>query len=172
MDARLEGILAEQLGAGLPGFAGSDARVTVRLSDQLLNQIVAATLPPGGAVKSVTITPTLGDAFDVVVALARPAFLPPFHARLTVERQAALPAEPVLVLRLTGGAGSLLKLAGPMLGGSLPLPRWARLDQDLVFVDVHALAAEYGQSAHLRYARILRLTTDERVAVITLVAAI
>jgi hypothetical protein len=172
MDPRFEAILAEQLGAGLPGLAGSDARVTIRVADDLLNRIVAASLPRDGAVKSVTITPAAGDAFAAVIALARPAFLPPIHARLTIERQPALPADPTLVLRLTGGAGSLLKLAGPMFGGSLPLPPFVRLEHDLVYVDVRALAATYGQSSHLRYARILRVTTDERVLIVTVVAAV
>ena len=172
MDARLERILAEQLGTGLSGLAGSEATVTLRLSDALVNQTIAALLPPGGRVRSATIASRAGNAFDVAVTLARPAFLPPLHARLEVERQPTLPDDPVLALRISGGGGSLLKLAGSFLGGSLPLPPGIRLEQDRVLVDLRALAAEHGQSSHLRYARTLQVTTTEQVIVVTIVAAV
>jgi hypothetical protein len=170
MDPRLEPILAEQLGAGLPGLAGSDARAAVRLSDQLVNQIAAALLPRDGAVRAVTVRARDGNAIDVSVTLAKPAFLPAMRAQLTIERQPTLPDVPVLALRIAGGAGSLLKIAGPFLSGSLP--PGVRLDHDLLLVDVRALLAEHGQSSHLSYVRDLRVTTEDGAVVVNVIAGV
>jgi hypothetical protein len=168
MDARFEAILADQLGSGLPGLAGSDARVTLRIAERLLDDIIRASMPAGGTVKTLTVAPRAGDVFDVSATL-KSAWVQPLHARLEIERQPALPDDPVLVLRLTGGAGGLLKLAGGFLATALP--PFVRLDGDRLLVDVRALAAHYGQSSLLRYARILRVTTDDGVMVVTIVAA-
>jgi hypothetical protein len=170
MDPRVAAIVTEQLGAGLPGLAGTEARMAIRLSDQLVNQLIAASLPGGGAVRSVTVQARAGNALDVTIVLARPAFLPPLHAQLAIERQPVLPADPVLALRLTGGAGSLLKLAGPWLGGALPAG--VRLDHDLVLVDVRALLASRGQASHLHYARELQVTTEASAIVVNVVAGV
>ena len=171
MDPRFEAVVAEQLAAGLRGLAGSEARAAIRLSDPLVNQVVAASLPRGGAVRAVTIHTRPGNALDVSVALARPAFLPVLNAHLRIERQPALPDDPVLVLRLTGGAGGLLKIAGPFLG-SLPLPPGVRLEHDLVLVDLRALLAAQGHASYLAYVRELRVTTEESVLVVHAVAAV
>lgn len=170
MDARLEAILAQQLGSGLSGLAGSDARVTLKLAEQFVNDAVAALLPPDGRVRAVAVAPRAGNAIGVTVTLAKPGFLPPLHATLEIDKQPALPGDPVLTLRISGGAGTLLKMAGSVVAGALP--PWARLEQDRVLVDVHAVAAAYGQSALLRYARILRVTTEDRIVVVTVVAAV
>ena len=170
MDPRLEAILAEQLGAGLPGLAGSDAHAAVRLSDQLVNQIAAALLPRDGAVRTVTLHARGGNAIDVSVTLAKPAFLPAMHVHLTIERQPTLPGDPVLALRIAGGAGSLLRMAGPLLTGSLP--PGVRLEHDLVLVDVRALLAEHGHSSHLSYVRELRVTTEEGAIVVNVAAGV
>ncbi len=172
MDPRIEAILAQQLASGLPGLAGSEARATLRLSDRLVNAFVAASLPRGGAVSAVTVSAAAGNTFDVSVTLSRPAFVPALRAHLTIERQPALPADPVLVLRLTGGAGGLMKLAGRFIGGSLPLPQGVRLDNGLVLVDIHALLAARGQSSHLAYVRELRVTTEPAVVIVQIAAAI
>ena len=163
-------LLARQLAAGLPGLAGSAAHVTLRLSAQLLNEAIAAALPPDAAVRTVTAQPRPDNGFDVVVVLRKPAFLPPLHAHLMIERQPLLPADPVLVLRLAGGAGNLLKLAGPLLGGSLKLPPGVRLQNGLVSVDLRELLAERRQARLLDYVSELHLSTEESAVVIRVAA--
>jgi hypothetical protein len=172
MDRRLEAIAAEQLADGLPGLAGSEVRATIRVADDLVNRAIAASLPPGGALRSLTIAARAGNAFDVVVDLAKPAFLPRLRATLTVVRQPMLPADPVLMLQLNGIAGPLLKLAGPILGSAMTLPPGVGLEHDVVRVDLRALLAAHGQSSHLRYARAMAVTSDEGVVLLDVVAAV
>src|SRR5207247_6574078 len=128
--------------------------------------LVAAALPSDAAVRSVTAHPRPDNGFDVTVVLRKPSFLPPLHARVTIERQPVLPADPVLALRLAGGAGNLLKLAGPLLGGSLKLPAGVRLQDDLLSIDLRALLAERGQVPLLNYVSELHVSTDESALVI------
>ena len=165
----LEAILAEQLGAGLSGLTGSAVHATIRLADALLNQIVAASLPPAAAVRAIRLASRAGNAVDVTVT-PKAALLPRMHARLEIDKQPVLPDDPVLVIRVTGGAGMLLGLASSFFAASLP--PGVRIDGSLVHVDVHAMAAAYGQSSHLRYARTLHVATDEGVVVITIDAAV
>jgi hypothetical protein len=169
MNAPLEAIAAEQLGAGLPGLAGSAAHVTMRVADALVNQILAATLPPDAPVRTVSIAARAGNAVDVSVT-PKAALLPRVHARLEIDKQAILPGDPVLALRVTGGAGMLLGLASSFLTASLP--PGVRIEGGHVLVDVRAMAAAHGQSSHLRYARTLHVAVDEGVFVITIDAAV
>ena len=168
-NAQLQAILAEQLGSGLPGLAGSALNATVRLTDALLNRIVTASLPPAAPVRAITLAALAGNAVDVHVT-PKSAILPRLHARLEIEKQATLPDDPVLVLRVAGGAGMLLGLAGSFFAGSLP--PGVRIEGSQVHVDVRAMAAAHGQSSHLRYARSLHVAVDEGVVVITIAAAV
>jgi hypothetical protein len=165
-------IVEAQLGAKLPGLAGTAAHATIRVSEVLLNQSIAAALPPTAPVKMVTAHPRADNGFDVSVALRKPAFLPPLHAHLSIERQPTLPADPILVLRLGGGAASLLKMAGPFLGGSLPLPPGIRLQDDHLFVDLRALAAARGQEGLLDYVTELHVATEDGALVVRVAGAI
>ena len=169
MNAQLEAIAAEQLGAGLPGLSGSAAHITMRVADALLNQILAATLPPHAPVRAVSVAARAGNAIDVTIA-PKAALLPRVQARLEIDKQAILPDDPVLALRVTGGAGILLGLASSFLAASLP--PGVRIDGGLVLVDVRAMAAAHGQSASLRYARTLHVAVDDGVFVITMDAAV
>ncbi len=163
--AQTQAILAEQIAAGLPGLAGSEATTVVRLTDQLLNRIIAATLPDGGNLRTLTVQARAGNILDATIVLAKPAFLPALTPRLTIERQPTLPDDPVLALRISGGAASLLKLAGPFLGSSLALPPGMRLEQDLLLIDLRALLDAHGQGSWLRFVHELVVTTQDSVVV-------
>jgi hypothetical protein len=164
--AHIQAIVAEQIAAGLPGLAGSEATAVIRLTDQLLNRIVAAALPEGGNVRTLTVQARAGNMLDATIVLAKPAFLPALNPRLTIERQPTLPDDPVLALRISGGAASLLKFAGPFLGSSLALPAGMRLEQDLLLIDLRALLDAQGQGSWLRFVRELVVTTQDSVAVV------
>lgn len=171
MDARLQAVLAAQLASRFGGLSGSDAQATLRISDRLLNQSIAAALPPNGPVRSAVVQSLKGNRLDAIVTLTRPAFLPPLHLHLAIERGFILPQEPVLVLRITGGAGGLLRFAAPMLGSS-KLPSGVRLDGDRLFVDVRAALAARGQAEMLDFVRDLQFTTEESTLVVRIAAAV
>lgn len=164
MDARLEAVLAQQMASGLPGLSGSEATTAIRLSDQLLNQIIAAALPAGGAVRTLTLHACAGNVIETTITLAKPAFLPALHPRFSIEGQPSLPANPVLTLRVTGGAATLIRLAGPYIASSLP--PGVRLNGDLVQVDVRVLMESQGQAMLFGYVRDVRVTTEESIVVI------
>lgn len=171
MDARLQAVLAAQLASRFAGLSGSDAQATLRMADRLLNESIAASLPPDGPLRSAVVHSLEGNRFDAIVTLTRPAFLPPLHVHLAIERGFILPQEPVLVLRITGGAGGLLKLAAPMLG-SAKLPPGLRLDGDRLFVDVRAALAARGHAKMLDFVRDLQFTTEDSTLVVRIAAAV
>jgi hypothetical protein len=160
MDPRLRDVLSKQQEAGFPGLAGTTVRATIRISEPLLNDVIARVLPPDGALRSVTIHPEASNRFSVRLALAKPAFLPPMNATLTVERQPRLPADPVLVLKLTGGA-AVLRLAAPAITNLGLLPAGVRMEGDHFYVDVLTLLQQHGQAHLLTYADDLQVTTEE-----------
>jgi hypothetical protein len=166
MDPRFQALLDEQIAARFAGLTGSDARLTLRISDRLMNDAIAQALVPGGAVRSV-VTHALNDnRLDAIVTLARPAFVPPLHLHVAIERGPTLPQDPTLVLRIGGGAGGLLKLVGPLLAGAVSLPPGVRLEKDAMLVDVRALLAARGLTAVLDYVRDLQITTEESAVLV------
>ena len=167
MDPRFEKVLAEQQRLRFPGISGSELGGTIRVSDQLLNQFVAASLPPDGVVRALQLRSRAGNWLNVKLSLAKPAFMPPLNFELTIDRQPELPHDPVVVLRFTGGAGAVLKLASSALERSVALPPGVRLSGDRVHVDIRALLQQRGQAALLDYVQQLCVSTEEAgVAVI------
>jgi hypothetical protein len=172
MDARLEQILSQQQAAGFPGLAGSDVNATIRLSDQLLNQLIAAFLPANGPLRSVAVRSYAGNRLDVTLTLARSAFVPPIPLTLAVDRQPMFPNDPVIAFRVTGLAGGLMYLAAPLLGRVGTLPPGVRLDGDRLLVDLHAAAQQHRQAALLTNVRQLTVTTEDGRVVCALVARV
>ena len=171
MDPRLLPILARERGARCPGLAGSGVRASLRISTALLNEAIAAYAASASMVKEVFVTPRAANHFDVRLKLAKPAFLPAFNITVAIEQQPELPANPVLVLHLTG-AGGMLRLAGPAVTSSGMLPPGVRLDADRVFIDVHEIARHHGQAELLDYAEQLEVTTEEGSLILQLVARV
>ncbi|HTI38502.1 MAG TPA: hypothetical protein VL484_13120 [Vicinamibacterales bacterium] len=169
MDPRFERIFAEQRRARFRGLSGSEYGGTIRISDRLLNQCIEMALPPDGVVRAVSVRSREGNWLDAKVTLSRPSFLPPISVEFAIDRQPTLPHDPVLALRLTGGAGSLLKLATSTFRTAMPMPAGVRLDGDRVLVDIRAVLQARGQTALLDFVQQLCVTTEEAgVAVILL----
>ena len=143
---------------------------TVPVSERLINELVAGTMPPTVPLREVHVHPEAGDAFAVRLS-PRAAFLPSLTVRLTIDRQPSLPGSPVLVLRMAT-MGGLFGLAAGALPIAQMLPPGVRLEGDLIHVDLQAIAAQRGFSEMLRYVRELRVTTEERRAVLHLLAAV
>ena len=143
------------------GLSGSEFGGTIRISDRLLNDCIAAALPADGFVRAVTVRSREGNWLNAKVTLARPSFLPALGAELAIDRQPTLPHDPVLVLRLSGGAGTLLKLANSTLRRNISLPAGITIDGDRVLVDIRAVLHARGQAPMLDYVQQLCVSTEE-----------
>ena len=169
MDPRLERIVAEQKRVRFQGLSGSEFGGTIRLSDRLLNACIAAAMPADGPVRALTVRSREGNWLDVKVTLAKPSFLPPLSAELAIDRQPTLPNDPVLTLRLAGGAGSLMKLLNSPLRRAVTLPPGIKIDGDRLLVDIRAVLQDRGQASLLDYLQQMCVTTEEAgIAVIVL----
>ena len=166
MDRRLQTLLNRQQAAGLAGLSGSQARAAIRVSTPLLNEAIVTFVGALPAISALVVTPRAGNRFDVQVKMAKPAFLPAINITVAIERQPQLPADPTLVLHLTGAAG-LMRFAGPALGAfGGGLPPGVRMDGDRVFVDIRAALAAQRQSEWLEYVEQLEISTDEGAVVV------
>ena len=79
-------------------MAGTEVAATIPIADRLLNELIAAQLPPNAPVREVRIDARGGNTFAVRARLAKPSFLPPFTLTFGIARQPQLPHEPDLVL--------------------------------------------------------------------------
>lgn len=165
MDSRLLELFSRQRAAGFPGLAGSDARATIRLATPLLNEAVTTSLASVPAVRDVSVQPRASNRFDVRLTLAKPAFLPSLKLTLVIERQPELPADPVLVLRITG-AGGMMRLAAPAITSFGLLPPGVRMESDQVFVDLRTILQQHGQQQFLDYAEQLQVMTEEGTLIV------
>jgi hypothetical protein len=161
VDPRLSRIFVEQQSLGFSGLSGSELSGTVRLSDALLNTAIAIALPPDGIVRTVIVRSYENNRLDAKVTLARPSFLPPLTVQLAVDRQPDLPGNPLLALRLIGGAGSLLKLTSSFVRRAAALPPGISIEGDRVLVDIRAVLQARGQAAFLEFAKQVSVTTED-----------
>jgi hypothetical protein len=160
MDPRLVNLIAREQAANFPGLSGSEIQGTLRISADLLNEAIAANLAAAAPLRELTVQPRGGNRLDVRVKLAKPAFLPTLSLTLLIEHQPQLPADPVLVMKLSGAAG-IIGLAAPAITSFGVLPPGVRLDGDRVLIDLRTLLQRYGQAALLDHAEQLQVTTEE-----------
>ena len=153
-------LIALQQRSGFADLTGSEAQGSLRITDRLLNQIVATAMQGTRALRDVQLRTLADDRLQARVALAKPSFLPPFTIGIVIERQPELPATPVLVARLEG-AGGLMRLAGAATTFLHVLPPGVRMEGDRVFVDIAALLQQRGFGFVLQYADDLRVHTEE-----------
>lgn len=155
-------LLRHLVDSRLADLAGSQLTATIPIDEKLINQVIAAAIPAGGAVRSAELHPHPGERFTLRVALARPSFLPPFNISLEIERQAELPLNPVLVLRLTGASG-LMGMAGSAAGLANGLPPGMRMDGDRIHVDLRLFLRTHGLEWLLDLLEELYVATGDRV---------
>ena len=140
-------------------LAGSQVSARVPVSERLINEVVALTLPTNVPIREARVHPEPGDRFSLRVT-PRSAFLPALTIKLTIERQPELPGSPVLVLRMAT-LGGLVGLASTIFPIAKMLPPGVRMEGDLIHVDLPALAAERGLADVFQYVRQLRVTTED-----------
>jgi len=153
-------LIALQQRSGFADLAGSEGQGSIRLTDQLLNQIIATATQGARAVRDLQVRTLAGDQLQARVVLAKPSFLPPFTVGIAIERQPELPASPVLVAKLQG-AGGLMRLAGAATAFLKVLPPGIRMEGDRVFVDIAALLQQRGFGFVLQHIDDLGVHTEE-----------
>jgi hypothetical protein len=154
--------------SGFADLAGTRISGTLPLSERLLNEILSASLPPGGAVRGVTIHPETAGRFSVRL-VPRATLIPGITLRLAIEAQPRLPDSAVLVVRMATLSG-LFGLAGGAVSGMLP--PGVRLDGDRILVDLRSIAAQQGFADLLDHLRQLAITTRDGRLVLDFDAAV
>lgn len=160
MDPRIISLLSALQASRFADLSGSEARATIRIAPRLLNEAVAAFAASASAVRDVTVRPRAANHIDVNLKLARPAFLPSLNLTLQIEGQPQLPHNPELALRL-GGAGGMMRLAGPAISSFGALPPGVRLDGDHVLINLETLLRQHGHGEFLEYVEQLQVLSEE-----------
>lgn len=166
MHDKLAEILKYLRSSGFRDLAGTRLTATVPLPGALLNQVIAASLPPGAPVRSVTIEPDAADRFSVRIA-PKMTLMPAITLRLTIEEQPRLPESALLVLRMATLSG-LFGLASGAISGMLP--PGVRLEGDRILIDLRTMAAQQGHGDLLDYVSHLQIRTEHGRVVIHLEA--
>ena len=159
-------LLRRQLQDGLPDLAGSEASLTIPISDRLLTQIVGASLPAGAPVREVQVRAEDGDRITLKVSLARPSFLPAIPIALVVHEQPALPEHAILTLRISQSA-ALVAMAERALKHA-PLPAGVSVVGDLIHIDVQTLLAARNLEGVLSYVTHLNVHSRAGAVVVNL----
>lgn len=137
-------------------LAGARGTAVIPLSEQLINDLVAASLPASAPVRAVSVHPETDGRFSVRI-VPKAALMPALTLKLLIDEQPRLPESAVLVLRLTT-LGGLFGLASGAIAGMLPAG--ITLDGERIRVDLRALAEARGVAGLLQHVSQLRITTD------------
>jgi hypothetical protein len=141
LDPRLRRALDQLRASQFADIRGSRLSVSIPLAERLLNELVAASLPPSAPVRELTIRPRPSNSLQIRARVSKLDFLPPLSVTLDIDQQPRLPDTP-LGLRLRTFPG-LAAIAGPLLSPKA-LPPGVRLDGDRVLVDFRQLLERAG----------------------------
>ncbi|MEO5897475.1 MAG: hypothetical protein ABIS06_17425 [Vicinamibacterales bacterium] len=163
-------ILAQLQSTGFRDVAGARVSAVIPVSEQLIDGVIAASIPATAPVRAVNLRAEPGDRFSVRIS-PRSSFLPSLTLKLQIVRQPELPGSPLLVLRMAT-MGGLMGFAGAAFPIGSMLPPGVRLDGQHILVDLYALAAQRGLTEVLGYVRQLRVTTGSGHVVVEVEAGI
>ena len=164
MDERFLGLFRRQQASGFEDLRGAEASVTLPVSERLLNEAIAESLPRSAAVREVHVSPQAGDRFAVRARIGSSSWMPAITLGLAIDRQPDLPSSPVLVLRLE--TSGLSALAGAAVRFLDALPPGVRMEQDRIIVDIAKLLEARGLAPLLAYVNELRVTTVDGAVVL------
>jgi hypothetical protein len=170
MDKRLARLFARQQASGFEDIRGAEAGFTLPVSDKLLNELVAEWMPRPGSVREIEVHPKADNRFAVRAKVGSASFLPAVNLTAVIDRQAELPASPVLVLRLE--MGGLLSLAGPALRFFDALPPGIRIDNDRIYVDLAKLLETRGLLWIMDHLEHLHVGTTEGTLILSVRARV
>jgi hypothetical protein len=157
-DPRLLQILEQLRASRFAEVKGARASLSIPVSERLLNELIAATMPSTGPLRDLQVRPQAGNRLAVRVRASRLDFLPPVTISLQIEQQPHLPDTP-LVVRILSLPG-LLSVAGSLLSPS-SLPPGIRLDRERVLVDVRQLLESKGFGEILPLIERLHVSSEE-----------
>ena len=166
--ARFAEILRQLQNTRFRDLAGSRVTAVTPVSEDLVNQIIAASLPANAPVQSATIRPEAGDRFSVRIVF-KAALIPTITLNLAVEEQPQLPASAVLTLRMVT-LGGFFGLASGALAGFLP--PGVRLNGERILVDLRTMAAQRGAGEIFDFLTGLQIHTAEGRVVLHVDAAV
>ena len=164
MDERLVELFRRQHAAGFEDVRGAEASLTLPVSERLLNEAIASSLPAPTPLRELHVKPQAGDRFAVRARVGSSSWLPAINLGVVIDRQPDLPSSPVLVLRLE--TSGLSALAGVALRFLNALPPGIRVEADRIFVDVAKLLEARGFGRYLAYVNELRVNTVDGAVVI------
>jgi hypothetical protein len=163
-------LFADQERRGFPDLAGSEGQAVIRVSEGVLNEVIAAQLHGSTSIRELHVSPGAGNRLGVRVVLAK-SFMPPISLEVSIDKQPSLPADPVLGLTLSG-MGGLLRFAGPVAGFFKALPPGVRMDGDRVFIDIRAALAPHGLTSVLNYVKDVAVGTEDGRLVVAFAAVV
>lgn len=149
-------------------LAGARVTGTVPVSAALLNEVIAAALPPSASVRAVTVQPQDGDRLTVTIR-PKAALLPAVTLKLEIEGQPRLPEHPVLTLRMATLSG-LFGLASGAVSGMLPAG--ITLEGERILVNVGVLARQQGHGELLAFLRTLDVHAVRGRLIVAFAAAV
>jgi hypothetical protein len=164
-------LFTDQARQGFADLGGSEGQAALRVSERLLNTILADAISGSSKVRELQVSPRAGNHLGVRLIVAKPSFLPPITFDVIIDKQPSLPDDPVLGLTLSG-MGGLLRFAGPVAGFLQSLPPGVRLEGERVFVDLRVALAAHGLSTVLNYLKDVAVGTEEARLVIVFAAAV
>ena len=165
MDERIERVLRRQLADGFPDIRGAQGAITLPVSERLLNEVLAETIPRSAPFTDLHVSPEAGDRFVVRFRVGSSPLVPRLKVALAIETQPDLPALPVVVLRLE--TTGLMMLAGPVLRLLNALPAGMTVKDDRIYVDLRDLAQRRGLAPYFDYLEQLRVNTVDGGVVLT-----
>jgi hypothetical protein len=169
VNERILQLFRQLLASGFSDMPGTEASLILPISKQLLNEIIAAALPPSVPVRDLDVTPLDGDRFLVRGRLGSSAFLPSLRLHVAIDRQPELPESPVLSLRVESTA--VMSLTRAVLR-MMTLPDWIHVEQDRIHVDLRALLDRHPLLPYVSYIDRLRLNTTEGTVVLSMHARV
>jgi hypothetical protein len=137
-------------------FAGARVTIDAPIAEPLLNDLIAASLPPHAPIRSASIHPYSNDQFSLRI-VPKAAIMPAITLKLAIEVQPQLPSNPVLGLRMVT-LGGLFGLAGGVIAGFLP--PGITLQGERILVDLRTLAAQHGAADVFGYLTAIRVGSE------------
>jgi hypothetical protein len=152
--------LQDLLGFDPREVAGARISGEIPIPDLTHNRLIAERLAASpGKVAAIVLRSKPSNQATAHVRVNMP-FVPPLVVNLEIARQPEFPDLPVVVVRWSlAGLDSLARMAMPFITGFLP--PWARIEGDLIAVDLRGFARDKGYEQLLEYVRSVRVETAE-----------
>jgi hypothetical protein len=166
VDERFVRLFRRQQASGFEDLRGAEASVTLPVSERLLNEIIAESVPRSAPVRELHVKPQAGDRFAVRARIRSSPLLPAINLILSIDRQPELPASPVLILRME--TSGLLSFAGPALRFLDALPQGVRVERDRIHVDLAQLLAARHLDSYLAYVKELRVNAVDGAVLLSI----